>query len=62
MSVSNSWMTSDFKLDKDYEWGVQSYNGSSADIFENPAAGDFTLKVNDLIRDEVGDPRWYTKQ
>lgn len=62
MSVSNSWMTSDFKLDKDYEWGVQSYNGSSADIFENPAAGDFTLKVNDLIRDKVGDPRWYTTQ
>ena len=55
-------MTSDFKLDKDYDWSVQSYNGSSTDIFENPATGDFTLKVTDLVRDEVGDPRWYTTQ
>lgn len=62
MSATNSWMTNDFKLDKNYDWSVQSYNGSSADIFENPAAGDFTLKVNDLIRDKVGDPRWYTTQ
>lgn len=62
MSATNSYMTSDFKLDKDYDWSVQSYNGSSTDIFENPATGDFTLKVTDLVRDEVGDPRWYTTQ
>lgn len=58
ISATNSYMTSDFKLDKEYDWGVQSYNGSSADIFTDPVNGDFTLKMTDLIRDKVGDPRW----
>lgn len=62
MTATSSYMTSDFKLDKNYEWGVQSYNGSSSDVFEDPATGNFTLKVNNLIREEVGDPRWYTAQ
>lgn len=62
ISATNSYMTNDFKLEKDYDWGVQLYNGSSSDIFADPAKGDFTLKVNDLIRDEVGDPRWFTAQ
>ena len=39
-----------------------TYNGNSSDVFTDPASGDFTLKVNDLIREEVGDPRWYTTQ
>lgn len=62
MSATNSWMTNDFKLDKNYDWSVQTYNGSSTDVFEDPATGNFKLKVNDLIRDKVGDPRWYTTQ
>ena len=62
VSATDTYTTTDFILSGGTFKMIPEYNGSSADIFENPAAGDFTLKVNDLIRDEVGDPRWYTKQ
>lgn len=62
ISATGTYTTTDFILSGGTFKMIPEYNGSSADIFENPAAGDFTLKVNDLIRDEVGDPRWYTKQ
>lgn len=62
ISAPSSYLLSDFVLEKNKLDMIQEYNGSSADVFEDPATGNFKLKVNDLIRDKVGDPRWYTTQ
>lgn len=62
ISAPSSYLLSDFVLKSNKLDMFQEYNGSSADVFEDPATGNFTLKVNDLIREEVGDPRWYTAQ
>lgn len=62
ISAPSSYLLSDFVFEKNKLEMFNTYNGNSSDVFTDPASGDFTLKVNDLIREEVGDPRWYTTQ
>ena len=62
ISAPSSYLLSDFVFEKNKLDMFNTYNGNSSDVFTDPASGDFTLKVNDLIREEVGDPRWYTTQ
>ena len=62
ISAPSSYLLSDFVFEKNELDMFNTYNGSSSDVFTDPASGDFTLKVNDLIREQVGDPRWYTTQ
>ncbi len=62
ISAPSSYLLSDFVFEKNKLDMFNTYNGSSSDVFTDPASGDFTLKVNDLIREQVGDPRWYTTQ
>ena len=62
ISAPSSYLLSDFVFLKNKLDMFNTYNGNSSDVFTDPASGDFTLKVNDLIREEVGDPRWYTTQ
>lgn len=62
ISAPSSYLLSDFVFEKNELDMFNTYNGSSSDVFTDTASGDFTLKVNDLIREQVGDPRWYTTQ
>lgn len=62
ISAPSSYLLSDFVFEKNKLDMFNTYNGNSSDVFIDPASGDFTLKVNDLIREKVGDPRWYTTQ
>jgi hypothetical protein len=53
-NVSNSFATSDYS--SGVVSGVASYQGSSTQLFTDPANGDFTILDNTLVN--VGDPRW----
>lgn len=62
ISAPSSYMLSDFILDKNKLDMFSTYNSESPDVFADPAKGDFTLKVTDLNREQVGDPRWFAAQ
>lgn len=57
VSATNSYTLNDFIL-KSNKFDMSEYNGSSEDVFTDPANGDFTLKPTDLINEKIGDPRW----
>ena len=44
-TFDNVWTTNDFKLTgNQFSGTVTAFDGTSTDLFENPAAGDFTIK------------------
>lgn len=57
-SVSSTYYTNDLKWNSGYELGDEM-SGSSTDLWENPAKGDFTIKNAFKSQYEsLGDPRW----
>lgn len=58
--VFESYFTTDCLLNAGYPLGgVEAYEGTSADLFTNPDAADFSIK--DVLfagKDTAGDPRW----
>jgi len=55
ITATDSYMTSDFVLSSNAFSVDQAFEGTAADLFTDPANGDFTLKTYILS----GDPRWY---
>lgn len=56
VSIDN-YTTSDFKPESANQLTLNSYNGTSDDLFTNPAEANFKLKDSKLKG--FGDPRWY---
>lgn len=59
METVNSYMTNDFVLSSNKFTVDQEYDGSSTDLFADPANGDFTIKVATI---KSGDPRWIKQE
>jgi uncharacterized protein DUF5123 len=57
--LSNTYMTSDCVFSANPITGATSYSGTAANLFNNPANGDFTIKDNSFAgKSTAGDPRW----
>jgi hypothetical protein len=58
-SLSNTYITSDCVFSANPITGATSYAGTAADLFTDPANGDFTIKDNSFAgKSTAGDPRW----
>lgn len=58
-TATNNYQTSDFVIARDALKNIIQYNGSSADLFEDPANRDFSIKDASFEgRSTAGDPRW----
>jgi hypothetical protein len=56
---SSSYITADYTTANNPIGGASSYPGLGTDLFNNPAAGDFTFKdTNFAGKSTSGDPRW----
>lgn len=55
--ASSSYMANDFILGSG-KLDLDTFDGSSNDIFKKPSEGDFTIKNTLLQVEKVGDPRW----
>lgn len=59
-TIINSYSTTDWVTGGNHIADLTSYSGSEADLFMDPANGDFTIKDSGFSgRRSVGDPRWY---
>lgn len=57
--LSNTYMTSDCVFSANPITGATSYPGTAANLFTDPANGDFTIKDNSFAgKNTAGDPRW----
>lgn len=59
--VTDSYKTSDLSINTGYPLtGVSEYSKTSADLFVDPANGDFTIKDTNIGNgNNPGDPRWW---
>jgi hypothetical protein len=57
--LSNTYMTSDCLFSANPITGANSYSGKAADLFTDPANGNFKIKDNSFAgKSTAGDPRW----
>jgi hypothetical protein len=57
--LSNTYTTSDCVFSANPITGANSYSGTAANLFTDPANGDFTIKDNSFAgKNTAGDPRW----
>ncbi len=60
--VENSYQTSDVHFTGNKFNGLIDYEGTEAQLFQDPANFDFTIIDNSFAgKDNCGDPRWYKK-
>lgn len=59
--VFNSYKTNDYTVASNFPLtGVSDYNNTSANLFKDPANGDFTIKDTSIGGEsQPGDPRWW---
>lgn len=62
VTVDNSYQTSDVYFTGNKFSGLTDYEGTEAQLFQDPANFDFTIIDNSFAgKDNCGDPRWYKK-
>lgn len=63
VSFAGSYRTNEFEIERDSRGfaDITLFNGSAADLFVDPDAGDFRIKPNNGFggRGTAGDPRWF---